>query len=253
MVVAPWSPERGALHVHQTRSPAHAFTLAKPAPIPRTRRWARGEWFLAAALAVGTLVTFSPAWTCGFVNYDDDTYVTQNPHLFAGLTANSFAWAWTTTRAANWHPLTWLSLLLDAQVYGLQPRGYHLTNLLLHIANTLLLFAVLRRMTAAAGRSALVAALFAVHPLHVESVAWVAERKDVLSTLLGLLALFAYVRYTEAPGLWRYLLVALGLALSLLAKPMLVTLPCLLLVLDFWPLHRWAAGDKSLLGNKNAG
>jgi Flp pilus assembly protein TadD len=165
--------------------------------------------------------------------------VKNNPHVQGAFSAANLTWAWTTTQAANWHPLTWLSLMLDTQLFGKGAWGYHLTNLLLHLANTLLLFGLLRRLTGATLRSALVAALFAVHPLHVESVAWVSERKDVLSTLFGFLTVWAYARYAEAPGLRRYLLVVLGLALSLMAKPMLVTLPFVLLLLDYWPMRRW--------------
>jgi tetratricopeptide (TPR) repeat protein len=207
--------------------------------------WGRREFLLAALLAIATLVTYSPLWQCDFVSYDDTGYVTENTHVQEGLTRESIAWAWTTTHMSNWHPLTWLSLELDAQFYGLDPFGFHLTNLLLHLGNTLLLFGLLVRMTGAVWRSVFVAALFALHPLHVESVAWVSERKDVLSTLFGLLALWAYARFAETPqGGW-YVLVVLFLALSLLAKPMLVTLPFLLLLLDYWPLCRWQPHGKS--------
>ena len=147
--------------------------------------------------------------------------------------------ALTATHASNWHPLTWLSYLLDYQLYGLHPWGYHRTNLLLHAANGVLLFLVFRRMTGAVWRSALVAALFAWHPLHVESVAWIAERKDVLSTFFGLLTIAAYAHYAGRPGWLRYVAVLLLYALALMAKPMLVTIPCVLLLLDYWPLGRW--------------
>jgi tetratricopeptide (TPR) repeat protein len=190
-------------------------------------------------LAVCTLLAFSPVLGCDFAYFDDDEYVTQNAHVRAGLTAEGFRWAWTTDHAANWHPLTWLSLMLDAQLFGTGPRGFHLTNLLWHTANVLLLFVVLRSLTGAVWRSALVAALFALHPLHVESVAWVSEHKDVLSTFFGLLALLAYARYAAAPSVLRYLAVLVCMALSLLAKPMWVTLPFVLLLLDYWPLRRW--------------
>jgi tetratricopeptide (TPR) repeat protein len=189
-----------------------------------------------------TLLTFSPVLTCEFVSYDDRQYVTENAHVLAGLTLDGCHWAWTTFHAANWHPITWLSLMLDAQLSHQEAWGYHLTNLLWHLANTLLLFFLLRSLTGTIWRSALVAMLFAVHPLHVESVAWVSERKDVLSIFFGLLAMIAYARYAAAPSVGRYLLVALCLALSLLAKPMLVTLPGLLLLLDYWPLERWQPG-----------
>jgi Flp pilus assembly protein TadD len=199
--------------------------------------WGRNEWLCVAVLAAATLIVFGPALQCGFV-FDDEQYVSENAVVRSGLTAHGFFWAWTTTHAANWHPLTWLSLMLDGHLLGTSPWSYHLVNVLLHVANTLLLFVLLWRLTGATGRSALVAALFAMHPLRVESVAWVSERKDVLSTLFGLWALLAYVRYARAPSVVRYLLVGVGLALSLLAKPMLVTLPAVFLLLDYWPLGR---------------
>jgi Flp pilus assembly protein TadD len=197
---------------------------------------------IGSALAVAIAFVYVPACTHGFVNFDDDVYVTANPEVRAGLNPASARWAWTTLRASNWHPLTWLSLQLDSSLYGRHgenPCGYHLTNLLLHLANTLLLFGFLHRATGAVWRSGLVAALFAVHPLHVESVAWVAERKDVLSTLFWMLTLWAYLFYVKRPGLGRYLVIVLTCALGLLAKPMLVTLPCVLLLLDYWPLRRF--------------
>jgi Tfp pilus assembly protein PilF len=193
------------------------------------------------ALAVLTVTAYAPLLAGGyeFLNFDDDEYVTANPHVQGGLTKTNLRWALTTYHANNWHPLTWMSLQMDYELYGLRPRGYHATNLLLHTANVLLLFAALRCLTGSIWRSAWVAALFAVHPLHVESVAWVAERKDVLSTFFWMLTLLAYARYAERPGVGRYLLVALALALGLAAKPMLVTLPCVLLLLDWWPLGRF--------------
>ena len=174
-----------------------------------------------------------------FVNIDDKVYVYENRHVQNGLTLNSMTWAFTTTQAANWHPLTWLSHILDCQLYGLNPKGHHLTNVFLHLLNTLLLFFILQRMTGALWRSGFVAALFALHPLHVESVAWVAERKDVLSTLFWLLTLWGYIWYVERPRLTRYLLTLLAFTLGLMAKPVLVTLPCALLLLDYWPLKRF--------------
>jgi hypothetical protein len=195
-----------------------------------------------AVLAVAVLVTYHALSDCGFISYDDPTYVSENSHVLTGLSGTNFRWAWATTDTANWHPLTWLSLQLDAQLFGRPAWGFHRTNLLLHLANALVLFVLFRHMTGAVWRSAVVAGLFAVHPLHVESVAWVAERKDVLSTFFGLLAILAYARYERAPGVGAYLPVALCLALSLLAKPMFVTLPAVLLLLDFWPLGRWRVG-----------
>src|SRR2546423_1798319 len=159
----------------------------------------RSEVLICLLLVVGTLSAFWPVGHNDFFNLDDYEYVTANPQVRAGLTGGSVWWAFTTLHSSNWHPLTWLSLQLDHQLFGLDPRGYHLANLLLHCASTVLLFFVLRRMTGALWRSALVAALFAVHPLRVESVAWVAERKDVLSTLFWMVTLLAYAWYAERP------------------------------------------------------
>ena len=152
-----------------------------------------------------------------------------------GLTAGNLAWAFTTTHASNWHPLTWLSHMLDCQLFGMAPAGHHLVSLLFHVANTLLLFFILSRMTHTLWQSAAVAFLFALHPLHVESVAWVAERKDVLSTFFLMLTLWAYIVYTRSPGMVRMIPVVVFFALGLLSKPMLVTLPFVLLLLDYWP------------------
>ena len=201
----------------------------------------RAHWFCLALIAAN-LIVYASVWHHDFVNYDDDQYVSTNTVVLRGLTWHSASWAFTTGYAVNWHPLTWLSHMLDVQLYGLDPGPHHLTNLLFHIANTLLLFGLLRRMTGALGGSAFVAGLFAVHPLHVESVAWVAERKDVLSTLFWMLTLWAYVEYVRRPGLRRYWAVLLFFALGLMAKPMLVTLPFVLLLLDFWPLGRMGLG-----------
>ena len=189
-------------------------------------------------LAIATAIVYSPVRRADFVNYDDENYVTQNVHVQAGLSWNTFTWGWRSTEWDNWQPLTWLSHALDCQLYGLNPVGHHFTNVLLHILNVLLLFLLLNRATAARGRSLLVAALFALHPLNVESVAWVAERKNVLSTLLFLLALGAYGRYAMKPDLRRYLPVLALFMLGLAAKPMVITLPFVLLLLDYWPLRR---------------
>jgi protein O-mannosyl-transferase len=190
-------------------------------------------------LAAATLVAFWQVSRCEFIDIDDTEYVTQNSHLQNGITMEGIRWAFTTRHASNWHPLTWLSHMLDVQLFGFNARGHHLTNLFFHIANSLLIFLVFHRMTKAIWQSAFVAALFALHPLHVESVAWVAERKDVLSTFFWMLTLGAYLCYAERPGLLRYLSVVLFFAMGLMAKPMLVTLPFVLLLLDFWPLHRF--------------
>ncbi len=189
-----------------------------------------------------TLITLTAFWQvnrCDFINCDDDVYVTDNIHIQDGVTMEAIRWAFTTGCAANWHPLTWMSHMLDVQLFGLNPQWHHLTNLLFHVANTLLLFFIFHRMTKSPWKSAFVAALFAVHPLHVESVAWVAERKDVLSTFFWMLTMGAYIHYVEHPRLKNYLAVLIFFALGLMAKPMLVTLPFVLLLLDYWPLQRF--------------
>lgn len=198
----------------------------------------RLRWALAAALAVATIAVYARVVTHDFVYLDDRVYVTENPVVQKGLTPSGIGWAFTTFEASNWHPITWLSHMLDCSLFGLWPGGHHLTSLLLHIANVLLLFHLLCRMTGRAWPGAFVAGAFALHPAHVESVAWVAERKDVLSTCLGLLALLAYVRYVEERRTGRYVVVLITFLLSLLAKPMMVTLPALMLLLDHWPLRR---------------
>jgi Flp pilus assembly protein TadD len=189
-------------------------------------------------LIAATVIVYAPVGQHGFVNLDDAQYVSANPAVSGGLSARGAAWAFTTWHAGNWHPVTWLSHMLDVQLYGLNAGPHHVTSLLLHIANTVLLFGLLHRMTGALFRSAFVAALFALHPLHVESVAWVAERKDVLSTFFFLLTLGTYLAYVRRPGPSRYAAMLALFALGLMAKPMLVTLPFVLLLLDFWPLGR---------------
>jgi hypothetical protein len=184
-----------------------------------------------------------------FINYDDGVYITENHYVQAGLTLKGVIWAFTTTRAGNWHPLTWLSHMLDCQLYGLNPGHHHSTSLVFHIANTLMLFLLFKRMTGTLWVSSFVAAMFALHPLHVESVAWGAERKDVLSTFLLILTVWAYVGYAKRPSLNRYLLVLLSFVLGLMAKPMLVTLPVVLLLLDYWPLCRLELGGSGCEGN----
>jgi len=202
---------------------------------------------ICAFLAAIIWVVFGQTVHHAFVNFDDDTYVYENPHVQNGVTGAGLRWALTMVHASNWHPLTWVSHMLDCQFYGLNAGGHHLTNVLLHVATTLLLFLVLRRMTGFLWRSALVAAVFAIHPLRVESVAWIAERKDVMSGLFFLLTIAAYVRYVRHP--WsasRYLMVALMLVLALLSKPMVVTLPFVLLLLDYWPLQRFTPAGGGL-------
>jgi len=189
-------------------------------------------------LAIATFAIYSPVLRHPFVHYDDQDYVTENTHVQAGLTAKTIAWAFTATEADNWHPLTWLSHMLDCQFYGLNPSGHHLTSILLHLLNVILLFLLLTWATGSMGSSLLVAALFAVHPLNVESVAWVAERKNVLSTLFFLLTIGAYSWYAVKPSVKRYLGFAALFLLGLASKPMVITLPFVLLLLDFWPLER---------------
>jgi protein O-mannosyl-transferase len=190
-------------------------------------------------LTVATLMAFWRVNYCDFTNYDDPDYVTKNKYIQNGITLEGFRWAFTTLHFENWHPLTWISYMLDFQLFGLTPQWYHVTNLLFHIANALLLFIVLHRMTKSLWQSAFVSAMFALHPLHVESVAWVAERKDVLSAFFWMLTMAAYASYVERPGLRRYLLVFFAFVFGLMAKPMLVTLPFVLLLLDYWPLERF--------------
>ncbi len=190
-------------------------------------------------LVIAVLSVYWQVQYFDFVNYDDQVYVTENLHVQKGLNGESIKWAMMSQDAAFWHPLTWLSLMLDFQLFRLNPAGYHWTNLLLHLANTLLLFLVLQRMTGALWRSAFAAALFALHPLHVESVAWIAERKDVLSAFFWMATMGAYAFYVERPGFGRYLVIVILFGLGLMAKPMLVTLPFVLLLLDYWPLRRF--------------
>jgi tetratricopeptide (TPR) repeat protein len=198
----------------------------------------RRDWLAVVGLAAVAFGVFAPSIGYGYVTFDDPYYVLGNAHVKSGLNADSIRWAFTTFDLSNWHPLTWLSLELDVSLWGMNSQGFHVTNVLLHAANTAILFLALRALTGAFWTSFTATLLFAVHPLRVESVAWVTERKDVLSAFFGLLALWLWAGYLAAPSAWRYLLVAMALALSLLAKPMLVTLPCLLLVLDWWPLGR---------------
>lgn len=209
-------------------------------------------WALCGIIAL-EFAAYASVWRSGFVRFDDPDYVTKNPQVLAGLSWSGARWAFTTGHAANWHPLTWLSHMLDVQLFGLSPTAPHVMNLLLHACNTILLFVALRRMTGAVWRSLLVAALFGLHPLHVESVAWISERKDVLSTCFWMLALIAYTGYAREPTVRRYLLVALLFTLGLLSKPMVVSLPFVLLLLDVWPLGRtrfWRGGPPQTSGRR---
>ncbi len=197
-------------------------------------------------LVLVTLVVYVPVGKFDFQNYDTAKYVYENPYVKQGLTAAGIRWAFTTTFHSNWHPLTWLSHMLDVELYGLAAGRHHLMNVLLHIVNALLLFGVLRRATGTVLQSSLVAALFAVHPLHIQSVVWVSQRKDLLSLLGGLLVIVSYLGYTRKPSIVRYLPVLVCFILGLMAKPMLVTLPFVLLLLDYWPLGRLQFGKPKI-------
>src|SRR5262245_10888336 len=197
-----------------------------------------GPRSIAAALCLVTLLLYAPVIRHDFVIYDDPVYVVDNPHVRAGLSLGSVRWALGSLEASNWHPLTWLSHMGDCQYLGMDPGRHHAVSLALHAASAVLLLAFLQRTTGALWRSAFVAALFAWHPLHVESVAWIAERKDVLSGLFFMVTLLAHARYAAQPSRWRYGAIAVSLSLGLMAKPMLVTLPVILLLLDVWPLRR---------------
>lgn len=200
---------------------------------------------MIAALVLMTLTVFGRVLGNDFVSFDDDLYVTSNARVQAGVTVQGTIWALTALDNYNWHPVTWYSHMADVQMFGMRPWGHHLTSLLLHVGNAVLLFLVLTSMTGAVWPSAFVAALFAVHPAHVESVAWIAERKDLLSAFFGFLALLAYAGYVKRPGPGAYLLLTLLFALGLMAKPMLVTLPFVLLLLDYWPLARLGEGARA--------
>ena len=204
------------------------------------RGWSSGKKIAISCLvlAVATAAVYGRVVHHSFINYDDQYYVTQNAHVQTGLNWQTFTWALTAMEADNWHPLTWLSHALDCQFYGLNPAGHHVTNLLFHTLNVVILFLLLWWATGAMGRSLSVAALFALHPLNVESVAWVAERKNVLSTVFFLLALGGYGWYARSPNFKRYLVLAALFVLALASKPMVITLPFVLLLLDFWPLKR---------------
>jgi protein O-mannosyl-transferase len=198
----------------------------------------RQDIMICLLLAIAIWSVYFPVLRHPFVNYDDDVYVTNNIYVNSGLTWENFKWAWTSLATGNWHPLTWLSHALDCQIFGLHAGGHHLTNILLHTINAVLLFWLLQRATQARWRSAMVSALFALHPLNVESVAWVAERKNLLCTFFFLLSLAAYGWYAKNPQMKRYLCVAALFVLGLASKPMVITLPLVLLLVDYWPLRR---------------
>jgi len=222
--------------------PSAAPQAATPDPGSR-----HGGVWLGLLIVLGTLGVYWPVLGFDFVSYDDPEYVVDNPHVHGGLTPGNIAWAFRESHASNWHPLTWLSHQLDCSLFGLDPGPPHAINLALHLANIILLLGFLRALGMSLSAAGWIAALFALHPLHVESVAWVSERKDVLSTLFGLLALRAYVSYARSPGALGYVSVSTALVLGLLAKPMLVTLPVLFLLLDHWPLRRLQPTGRVLL------
>ncbi|SPE25617.1 Tetratricopeptide TPR_2 repeat protein [Acidobacteriia bacterium SbA2] len=200
-------------------------------------------------LAALTAAAYAPVRGYAFITYDDPGYVANNPHVQAGLSWETLRWSLTSTEQSNWHPLTWLSHALDCQFFGLDPGAHHITNVVIHVINAILLFLLLEKVTRATGCSFLAAALFALHPFNVDSVAWIAERKNVLSTMLFLLTLFAYGWYARRPEWKRYVLVMMLFVFGLMAKPMLVTLPFVLLLLDYWPLQRidgWCERSKEL-------
>ncbi len=225
--------------------PATKRRVPDPREVSRLRHGAMG-----ALLVIATVAVYAEVGGHAYVNLDDDVYVLRNPWIRAGLSWDTVRWAFTTVHEAYWIPLTWLSLALDCRLFGLHAGPALLENVALHAADTVLLYAVLVTATGAVGRSAWVAALFALHPMHVESVAWVSQRKDVLSTFFWMLTTLAYLRYVRRPSLGRYGLVVLPFALGLLAKPMLVTLPVTLLLLDVWPLARRERGAVRLVLEK---
>jgi hypothetical protein len=207
----------------------------------------RRTLLICAALAVATFAAFEGVRNNGFVNYDDYLYVTENTHVQEGLYARSISWAFTSRDASNWHPLTWISHIIDCAYFGPKPAGHHLVSVGFHIANVILLFLILKKMTSAVWLSAFVAAVFGLHPLAVESVAWVAQRKSVLSTFFWFLTIAAYLRYSQKPGVLRYLIVVVLFAAGLLSKPTLVTLPFVMVLFDYWPLNRIRRPQFSIL------
>jgi tetratricopeptide (TPR) repeat protein len=222
-----------------TAAPAKRLEATAVAASAGFFRSTRRQTLLGCLLLTAVvLIAYNPVIHNQFVNYDDDGYIAGNPHVRAGVSWATVKWAFTTYDDANWHPLTWLSQALDCQLFGLNPAGHHYMSVLLHAANAVLLFLFLQSATGFRWRALMVGALFALHPINVESVAWASERKNVLSTLFFLLALYAYVWYARQPGLRRYSLVAGAFALSLLCKPQVITFPCLLWLLDYWPLRR---------------
>jgi Flp pilus assembly protein TadD len=232
----------GRMSKHKAKHRVAIERVSQDKPL-HTKGWSLHQHglvlLISLFLIVVNLVVFGQVRNHEFINLDDTIYVTENQQVKSGLTLRGLEWAFTKVHAGHWHPITWLSHMLDCQLFGLKSGRHHLTNMFFHIASTLLLFLVFKRMTGALWRSGFVAALFALHPLHVESVAWVSERKDVLSTFFLMLTIWMYAVYIERPRLNRYLMVLLFFVLGLLSKPMLATLPFVLLLLDYWPLGRF--------------
>lgn len=214
-------------------------------PFPLTEK--KSFTLICLALVLVTFAVYSPILHYGFINFDDEAYITGNPHVTSGLTSTNIIWAFKSSEQANWHPLTWISHQADCSMFGLNAGGHHLIDLLFHIANTLLLFVWLKNLTNAMWRSAFVAAAFAWHPLHVESVAWAAERKDVLSTFFWMLTLLAWSGYAKNKNVAAYFVALIFFACGLMSKPMVVTLPCVLLLLDFWPFKRFSLEEPGKL------
>src|SRR5438477_3380877 len=241
-VIAPneRSPDSGSFREQGAFEVSHVIRLERP------------DLIILLGLAVVTFGIYAQVIGHRFIHLDDALHITENSMVNRGVTLDGLAWAFTTFHAGNWHPLTWTSHMIDSQLFGMFAGGHLLVNALIHTANTLLLLWLLFRTTHARWPSALVAALFALHPLHVESVAWASERKDTLSTFFGLLSLIAYTRYAEAPSIRRYAWTAILLALGLLAKPMLVTWPFVMLLLDYWPLGRSCSHGPVARRNRDA-
>ncbi|HWX15260.1 MAG TPA: tetratricopeptide repeat protein [Chthoniobacterales bacterium] len=227
-----------------------AANKRNPAPLRNATTFGRPDLLILLGLAVMTFGIYAQVIGHQFITLDDDSYIRENPMVNCGVTLAGLAWALTTFHAANWHPLTWIAHMIDSQLFGMNAGGHLLVNALIHVANTLLVFWFLLRTTHARWPSALIAALFALHPLHVESVAWASERKDTLSTFFGLLSLIAYVRYAEERSSSQYAWTSVTLALGLLAKPMLVTWPFVMLLLDYWPLRRFELTSRKEVATK---
>ncbi len=238
-------PEKGGGDASTFRHPQFRSSCFQPPHFqhPHFQHPQKLRLILCLLVALATLALYNPVMRAPFLNYDDPVYVTENAQVRAGLNWNTIVWSFRTPRAVDWHPLTWLSYLLDRQMFGMNPAGYHLTNVLLHTANGVLLFLILASATGLVWRSLAVATLFALHPINVESVAWIAERKNVLSMFFFLIALAAYGWYARRPGIGRYLAVTGAYVLALMSKAQVITFPFVLLLLDYWPLRRMELWD----------